>query len=312
MNLLKPRNRNAIISTIIRIMVILPVIYVILYPLFTMISTSLQDQFQILDPSVMWMPKSVSLVNYSQAIVVLDYGKALIKTITVNVVSALLEVVTCAITAYGFARFKFKFKSLAMGILILTIILPQEMIAVPTYLQLRYADIFGILGLIGKLVGQELRPNLINTPFSFWLPSIFSVGLRSGLFIFIYMQFFRNLPKELEEAAYIDGAGPVRTYLKIIIPSSSVVILTVSIFSIIWHWNDYYLSSLYFSSDFPLAVQLSNIDTNLSISGMLNSVTSRNGIVMAGALLFIAPVLIMYLILQNKFVKSIDSVGIVG
>ena len=276
------------------------------------VSTSLQSQYQALDPSVVWIPKLITDENYKKAMLALDFSHSFLRSIEVNVLSAIIEVATCAVTAYGFARFKFKFKGLLMGLLILSIIVPQEMIAVPTYLQLRYADILGILGFLGKLIGTELRPSLINTPWSFWIPSILSVGLRSGLFIFIYMQFYKGLPKELEEAAYIDGAGPFKTFLKIIVPSSGTAIVTVTIFSVIWHWNEYYLSSIYFSSNFPLAVKLATIEETMNVMALVNSVTNRNGIIMAASLMFILPMLVMYMIVQRKFVKSVDSVGIVG
>lgn len=309
---LKTSQRSAFIAFLVRAAVIIPVMYVILYPLFTMVSTSLQSQYQALDPSVVWIPKLVTDENYKKAMLALDFSHSFLRSIEVNVLSAIIEVATCAVTAYGFARFKFKFKGLLMGLLILSIIVPQEMIAVPTYLQLRYADILGILGFLGKLIGTELRPSLINTPWSFWIPSVLSVGLRSGLFIFIYMQFYKGLPKELEEAAYIDGAGPFKTFLKIIVPSSGTAIVTVTIFSVIWHWNEYYLSSIYFSSNFPLAVKLATIEETMNVMALVNSVTNRNGIIMAASLMFILPMLVMYMIVQRKFVKSVDSVGIVG
>ena len=273
---LKSSQRSAFIAFLVRAAVIIPVMYVILYPLFTMVSTSLQSQYQALDPSVVWIPKLITDENYKKAMLALDFSHSFLRSIEVNVLSAIIEVATCAVTAYGFARFKFKFKGLLMGLLILSIIVPQEMIAVPTYLQLRYADILGILGFLGKLIGTELRPSLINTPWSFWIPSILSVGLRSGLFIFIYMQFYKGLPKELEEAAYIDGAGPFKTFLKIIVPSSGTAIVTVTIFSVIWHWNEYYLSSIYFSSNFPLAVKLATIEETMNVMALVNSVTNRN------------------------------------
>lgn len=309
---LKSSQRASLIAFLVRVAVIIPVMYVILYPLFTMVSTSLQSQYQALDPSVVWIPKLLTDENYKKAITALDFSHSFLRSIEVNVLSAVIEVATCAVTAYGFARFKFKFKGLLLGLLILSIIVPQEMIAIPTYLQLRYADILGILGFLGKLVGTELRPSLINTPWSFWIPSVLSVGLRSGLFIFIYMQFYKGLPKELEEAAYIDGAGPFKTFLKIIVPSSGTAIVTVTIFSVIWHWNEYFLSSIYFSSNFPLAVKLATIEETMNVMALVNSVTNRNGIIMAASLMFILPMLVMYMIVQRKFVKSIDSVGIVG
>ncbi len=307
---IKRETKEKTLSAIVRFLVILPIIYVILYPLFTMVSTAIKDQFQMLDPSVAWIPKEPTLVNFKKALIALDYGNAIVKTLIINIVSALLEVASCSLVAYGIGRFNFKFKKVFMGLLILNIIIPIEMIAVPTFLQMQYFDFFGILGLLGKIFSTELRPSLINTTWSFWLPSLLGVGIRAGFFIFIYMQFFKGLPKELEEAAYIDGAGPLKTFLTIIIPSSGTAMLTVTIFSIIWHWNDYYLSSLYFSENFPLAVKLADIGNGMS--GMIDSLTTRNGIVMAASLLFVLPMLVMYLVLQKQFIKSIDNVGIVG
>lgn len=298
-------------GTIIRWMILIPVMFVIIYPLLSMIVTSLLNQYQVLDPSVVWVPKSVDLRNYKIALDVIDYFPSLWRTFTVCIVSACIQVVTCMLAAYGFSRFKFKFKSLFLGLLILFMIVPQEMVAIPTYLQMKYADFMGVLGGIGNLIGKEIRPNLLDTVWSFWIPALFSVGIRSGLFIFIYMQFFKGLPKELEEAAYIDGAGPLKTFLRIIVPSSGVAILTVAIFSVIWYWNDYFLSALFFSKDFTLAVSISQVDALISAYGA-NSVTSVNGIKMASIILFILPMLLMYLVLQKKFVQSIDRIGIVG
>lgn len=298
-------------ASVIRWVVIVPVMFVIIYPLISMVVTSLLDQYQVLDPSVIWVPKTPKLDNYKIALEVIGYGEGLLRTLTVCIVSAIIQVGTCAFAAYGFSRFKFKFQTLFLGLLILNIIVPQEMIAIPTYLQLRHADFLGVLKGLGDIVGKDIRPNLLDSVWAFWMPAIFSVGIRAGLFIFIYMQFFKGLPKELEEAAYIDGAGPLKTFLKIIIPSSGVAILTVTIFSVIWYWNDYYLSSLYFSENFTLAVRISEIETLISTYGV-NSVTSVNGIKMASSILFILPMLLMYLILQNKFVESVDRVGIVG
>ena len=238
----------------------------------------------------------------------MNYLKSLWVTIYIQFVSAIIEVITCAIAAYGFARFEFKGKRLLFGLVLLTILIPPQMIAVPMYLNYAHLDFLGILKEIGSLIGKDIRPNVLNTAQVFYLPSLFGVGLRSGLFIFIYRQFFKSMPKELEEAAWIDGADPVKTFVKVIIPSSGVVILTVCIFSIVWHWNDYYLSTLYLNDKFPLSVSLAQIT-----AGVRQVAAEDNrGVRMAGCLLFVMPILIMYAILQKRFISSIDRVGIVG
>lgn len=300
------------VFAVFRLLFLLSVSYIILYPLFFMVSSSLMSPEQVLDPSVVWLPKQIDLNNYPVAFQVMKYTKALGTTILVLVVSALIETFTCALPAYGMARFRFKERGVLFAIVILTTLVPPQMNIIPLFLNFRDFDILGIVGLVGKLSGKVITINLIDTPMVFYLPSLFGVGLRSGLFIFIYRQFFLGMPKEIEEAAWIDGVGPFGTFTRVVLPSSGVAILTVSILSIIWHWNDYYLSVMYFSKNFPLAVALSDIESSLKIAGYGSESTIQIGYIMAGCLLFVIPILAMYLILQKRFIASIDRVGIVG
>ena len=226
----------------------------------------------------------------------------------IQILSGVAEILTCAVAAYGFARFRFRGQKLMFALVLLTILVPPQMTAIPMSLNYSHFDILGILGLIGKIVGRDIRPNLLDSGFVFWLPSLFGTGLRSGLFIFIYRQFFKTLPHELEEAAYIDGASALKTFFGVILPSSGVAMLTVAIFSVVWHWNDYYLSVLFLNDKFPLSVKLKLLGN--SAVGM--GVSIDRGTVMSACLLFIMPVIIMYVILQRKFIQSIDRVGIVG
>ena len=199
--------------------------------------------------------------------------------------------------------------------LFLTILIPDTMIIIPRVVNNSQLDLFGILALFNKLTGIDLRPNILNTGLTFWLPSLLAAGLRSGILIFIYIQFFKSLPAELEEAAWMDGAGPIRTFCNIAVPSSSVVIITVFIFSVIWHWNDSTLSGMYLLGDYPLALQVTRLEAALSDkAGLLFQPRDPQSmaIVMAACILFIAPMLIMYMILQKWFIESIDRVGITG
>lgn len=301
-----------VFTSIVRWALIIGVGYVIFFPLLNMISTSLMDVEQILDPGVVWVPKSVSLINFKDAWIAMDYGNSFVRTLTTNVLSALIEVLTCAITAYGFARFKFKGKSFWMIILVITMVVPPQMTVVSQYEGFRNFDFLNLISIINGVFGTNIDINLINTPFTFIIPSIFSVGVKSGLLIYIYMQFFKSLPKELEEAAYVDGANSLKTFFSIIMPSSGVILTTVLVFSIVWHWNEYYLSIMYFSSKFTLAPVLSQLQTQLMTTGISSEGAVENGIVMAACLMFILPVLIFYLIIQRRFVQSVATSGIVG
>ncbi len=315
MEFVKKRKLGRFVYALFRLLFLFSVSYIILFPLFYMISNSLKTASQVINPSVVWIPTSVTLENFKTAAAAMKYANSFLVSVEVGVVSALLQVVVCSFVAYGFARFKFKGNSLLFGLVMLTVIVPPQAIVIPSYINFSNMDFLGIVHAVSAMAGSDFRINILNTPFVFYLPSLFGVGIRSGLFIFIYRQFFKGLPKELEEAAWIDGAGPFKTYLKIVMPLSGVAVLTVVIFSIVWHWNDYYLSAMYMSENFPLAVSLAQIRNGLQMTTGYgtdaNPVVVRN-ILMAGCLMFITPILLLYLVLQKWFIRGIETVGIVG
>ncbi len=295
-----------------RAILLLALSYIVLYPLLYMISSAFTPMSQATDPSVVWVPRSLTFENFAFAFAALDYMDSLWVTLSIEIVSGLIEVFTCSVIAYGFARFKFPCQSLLFAMVVLTIIVPPQAIIVPLYLNFSNVDPLGIISGINSIFGTNMRVNLLNTGWTFYIPSLFGVGLRSGLFIFIYRQFFLGLPNELEEAARIDGASAVRTFLNVVLPSSGAAIVCVFIFSMIWHWNDYYLSAMYLSDRFPLSFNLSMISDNVFTAGNGVVFTATKNVVMAGCLLFILPPLVFYMILQRKFIQSIDRVGIVG
>ena len=298
--LMKKRVLGGFIA-LVRYFFLLALSYVVLFQLFYMITYSIRPAMDTYNPSVVWIPSAFTWENFKTAIKEMDFLNSLWVSVWYTQISALIEVFICAVIAYGFARFEFKEKGLIFFLLLITIIVPNQMLVVPMYINFYNFDVLGIIGLLNKIPGVDIQINLLNTAWTFYLPSLFGVGVRSGLFVFIYRKFFEGLPRELEEAAYIDGAGPFRTFLSVILPSSGVVFLTVTIFSLIWHWNENYLSSMYMTDYKPLAVRLDNFPESA------NQMTK-----MAACLLFILPMLVLYMILQRKFVQSIDRVGIVG
>lgn len=303
-----------ILVNIARYVFLLAFSYVLLYPLIFMISSSFQGASDFYDPTVEWIPKNPIFTNFSLAIEAMDFGKSFLNTIVYEIIAAVLEIASCAVAAYGLARFKFKGKGILNAFMLLTILVPTTMIIIPSYINFRYLDFFGILNLIGKIIGIDIRINVLDTPFVMWLPSLFSVGLKGGLFIYIYKQFFQGLPKEFEEAAWIDGAGPIRTFISVIIPSSSVPIVTVTMFAVVWHWNDYYLAQMYLSENLPLSVQLASVDNLITstLYGAESAKTIMGPTIMAACLIMVLPLIIFYLILQRRFIASIANSGIVG
>lgn len=308
------RKTADVVVAVVRWFILLAIGYIVIYPLFYMITSSLSTRSSLLDPTSVWIPKELTLDNFKFMWEVMDYGKAFLSTVRVELVSALIEVLTCAIVAYGFARFRFPGKRLMTAALFLTILIPAPMIIIPLMMNFSHLDLFGILSLVKTLGGPDLRLNLLGTPWTFWLPSLFANGLRAGIMIYIYIQFFKGLPGELEEAAWMDGAGPIRTFFSIAVPSSSVVILTVTVFSIIWHWNDSFLATMYMDTDYPLSVTMSKLVELLTYKNVYLSPDRPEGLayIMAACLMFILPPLVFYLIVQHWFVESIDRVGITG
>lgn len=312
---LKNKTKGVGVS-VLRMLFLLAFEFVLLYPVIFMISNSFKVTSDTLNPAVKWFSLSPTTYGYKVAWMAFDYWNGLKITFLFGIVSGLIEIVTCAVYAYGLSRFELRFKKIWMFLLIVTILIPDVMLIIPRILNFRYMDVFGILGLFYKLTGVDLRVNITDTVWTFYLPSLFGVGLKGGLFIYIYMQFFKGLPKELEEAAWIDGAGPVQTFIRIIIPSSGVVILTVFIFSFIWHWNDWLLATMYTENNHTLAFTLRNISGYIGQlwSSMKISADSSAyyGAPLAACLMFIAPPTLLYVILQRHFIESVDRVGIVG
>lgn len=301
-----------VVYSIFRFILLLALSYIVIYPLIYMLTSAFKPMDQAMDPSVVWVPKSLSFANFVEAFKLMDYPRSFLVSFFTLVIPGLVEVLTCAIAAYGFARFQFRERNFLFMLVLITIIVPPETMISSLYLQYANLDFFGILNLIGNIIGKNIRPSVIDTPFTFLLPSVFGAGLRSGLFIFIYRQFFKGLPRELEEAAYVDGAGPLRTFFRIVLPTAGPSILCVFLFSMIWHWNEYNLSTMFMVENTPLPFQVSQLKSMVIQNAPEYSIPVVLNILMAGCVLFLLPMLILYLVAQKYFIQSIDRVGLVG
>ncbi len=246
---------------VFRFIILFGLAFVILKPMLFMISCSLRPQYEMNDPSIMWIPKTLIFSNFSETWQATHMGSVLWNTISVNVICSLLQVVTCAITGYGFARFKFKGRGLLFVIVILQIIVPTQVILIPQFMQFRYFDVFGIISMFKG--GAEPGLNLTDSPMALYLQAFFVNGIRAGLFILLFRQFFRGLPKELEDAAHLDGCGPFATFIRIMVPNAKTSFLTVFIFSLVWYWNDSYVSNMFFADADTIALQIGNLYTTI-------------------------------------------------
>lgn len=277
--------------------------FIYLYPLLYMISKSFMPLDDLLNPSISWIPSILYSENYINAFRSMNYWKTLADSITLAGMPTLINVVICALVGYGFARYDFKGKKILMGFLIFSFILPPQATMMPTYVF--YTDL-----------------KILNSILAFVVPAVLGQGLKAQIFILIFYQFFRQVPQALIEAAKIDGAGHFKSFFRIAVPSAAPAILVVFLFSIVWYWNESYLTQLYVVGAFAnsskwssLVVSLKTFETSYnsarSTAGNI-AVDINESIKMAGTMLSILPLLIMYLVLQRQFVESIDRTGITG
>lgn len=296
--------------------------YVMLYPLLFIFSSGFMTIDDMYNPSVVWLPRSFSTQALNAALSLLKYSDSIIKTVLITLPSSCLQLVTVLLAGYGFARFKFWGRNLFFGLLVFSIIVPVQSYIIPLYVNMKNFDFFWLGSLVGIFTGSPITTNLLNTEHLFYLQALFGAGIRSGLCIFIIRQFYRNMPLELEEAAMIDGCGPLKTFIRVMIPNTLPLIATIFLFSIVWYWNDYYLSSMFYNTEFPLSVNLTMLRTMLvtlsqqlgGVSGMAGQelILMREPILACGCLITVIPLVILYVFVQRYFTEGVERSGIVG
>ena len=298
----------------LKYIVLILLAYQLLYPVLYMISASIKDPLDSYDPSVIWIPKNFSATGFIDAFKSMKYLDALKGSLEISLGCAVLDVMSCALAGYGFARFKFPFKNLLFACVILTLMVPMQTIILPYYMNMRYFDPLGLVSAINAAFDKTFTINLVGKNIAFYLPSLFGSGIRSGLYIYIFRQFFEGMDKALEESAQIDGCGPLRTFLNIMLPNARNSIVTVFLFSFVWHFNEYYLTKqLLGTNRRTLIVALSSL--RIDLAALIGGQTAFDPIriqtrIQAGCLLAIIPMFLLYIFAQRKLADSIEHIGI--
>lgn len=306
-NRLKSRLVKRWIWPLCRAVILFGICFLLVYPLLFMFTSAFRSREDMWNPAVVWITRHFTLEHIKTLIDVIDYPKALVNTLLIGVGTAVLQTMVCSLVGYGFARFRFKGRELLFLLVVFTIIVPPQTIINSLYMIMRFFHI-PIYSLFAGTV------NLLDTPFAFWVQGLMGMGLRSGFFIFIYRQFYRGLPADLESAALIDGCGALRTYLRVMLPNAVMVMVTVFMFSLVWHWNDSYTTSILSPTNRTLSVALADLRIivfRLEDAGGEDPLITQVR-VQAGALLSILPMLILFLFTQKTFTESIERTGIVG
>lgn len=335
---------SKIIIWIFRLVLMVGIAYIVLYPFLAKISGSVMAKEDFVDATVRLIPKHFTLDIYRAIFSDLGYWSAFRNTLILSLVIAVIQTLICALVGYGFAKFKFKGRGIVFLLVILTIVIPHQTLQVSMFMGFRYFDVLGIfrffkgggIELFGHnikdigpgvaaffekinilpdtLFGQELTARglkLTDTYAPMIMLSLGGLGFKNGLYIFLFRQFFRGIPDELEESAYIDGSGTFRTFFQIILPLSVPMLITVFLFSFCWQWTDQFYTSLFFPTGkaqtlFKLVGNIPrSLDTNYAGQRLYES-----AIYNTCGLMIIFPLVIIYIFLQRFLVQGIEQSGL--
>ena len=309
--LLRKRAREEAFK-VIRAFLLFGMCFLILQPILNKISVSFMEEQDLYKNTVVSIPEHFTTENYRLAGELMSYGKTLLNTVLVSASIALLQIAVCTLVGYGFARFEFPFKKVWFACVLLVIIVPPQTISTSLYLHFRYFDIMGI---ISAIRGEGI--NLRGSKIPYYLMSAGCMGLKNGLYIYMIRQFFRNIPKELEEAAYVDGCGIFSTFVRIMLPDAKPILTSCFLFSFVWEWTDSFYARMFMGNTRLLATELAALGDRIDkyVANVMGnaagaSVGYMSCMISTGILMVIIPLLVLYLFAQKGFVESISSSGI--
>jgi len=268
--------------------------FVYVYPLLYMVSVAFQSLQDLLSPNVYYVPTQLYWSNVTVSFEVLRYFDTLLSSLTVTLVPAILQTIISSFIGYGFARFEFPLKKTIFAIVILTYIIPPQLIMIPRFV------LFNDYGLLESM-------------WTIIVPATLGQGLNSAIFILIFYQFYKIIPKALDEAAQLDGAHPISIYFKIAVPLSVPSFITSFLFSFVWYWNESYTASLFLGNAVP-TLQLRLLTFVSSYRDLFpgDAALINEGVRMSATLLIILPMVIIYLFIQRLFIQGIDQAGLGG
>lgn len=310
-----------VVFVLFRFVLLLGISYVILFPYITKIFNSFMSPSDFKDVTVVLLSKNPTFDQYKYIILENDYFPSLLRTFLLSSTTALIQTFVCALVAYGLAKFKFKGNNIVFAIVIVTLMIPNETIS---YSMQQYFNAWDYWALTDKIdaflkgINENWSFGFTNSYIPMYLLSITGLGFRNGLFIFMLRQFFRGVPDELEESAYVDGSSTMKTFFRIILPISVPMLITVFIFSFAWQWTDDFYVSTFFDSTYIFKNGYPNIReivrrTPPSLqAGTKNLSQYASAITGTGTILIALPLIIAYVFLQDKIVQGVERSGIVG
>lgn len=286
---------DSTLSKIVIYALLISIGFLYIYPMLYMLSNSLKSTSDIINPMVNWVPSSLYFGNYERAFRVMNFWPTLFGSLPVTLLPALIQTLVTSIIGYGFAKYDFKFKKIWFVLVLLTFIIPVQVYMIPRYVMFFEFD-------------------LLESPWAIILPAFFGQGINAAIFVLIFYQFFKMIPKSINEAAEIDGAGPYYIFLRIGVPLAVPAFITSFLFGLVWYWNETYIASLFLGSAYPnLQLRLANFVSEYSEMYASEQLMQLNeGVRLAATLIIIIPMLIVYFTIQRWFVEGVEKTGVTG
>lgn len=252
-------------------------------PFLWTVSTALKTNQQVFAVPPEWIPRPPQWNNFQRAWTELPFPTFVVNTVIITIISVIGQVFSASLVAYGFARFKFKGRTVLFYLMLSTMMLPSQVTMIPVF-----------------LLWRELR--LIDTFAPLTVPAFFGGGAFT---IFLLRQFFMTIPKELDEAAMIDGASPLVIWWRVLLPLSRPALITVVLFSFLGHWDDFMGPLIYLNSmeKYTVAVGLRMFQDMFG---------TQLELLMAASLIHILPTILVFFVAQRYFIKGIALTGLKG
>ncbi len=301
---------------VLKFILMLGISYVILFPFFSKIAGSFMSKADVVDATVSLIPKAPTLEIYKWIIVDNRYFEAFLNTLLLSLLCALIQTFVSCLVGYGLSKFKFKGNNLIMGMVVVMMIIPHSTLDVA---MLRHFTTFDLADLTsipraGILTSIFGKIDLVDTFWPFIILSVTGLAFKNGLYIYMMRQFFKGVPDELEESAYVDGSGTFRTFLQIILPLSVPMMITIFLFAFSWQWTDQFYTGLFFiGPDHPWMMPdlIKDIPEHLRTE-YAGKTLYENVIKNTAGIMIIAPLVILYLFGQKYLVQGIERSGLVG
>lgn len=320
-----------ILVNIFRFVLMMGVSFVIIFPFISKIAGSFMSKEDVVNPTVSLIAKNFTLDQYKYLITENQYFIALLNTALLSLSVALIQTFVACLVGYGLAKFKFKGNKIVMALVVFTMIVPHQTLSLSIQMWLSDVDIMqpkswefmfgynGIIGSIAKLINPEINQvSIQNTLIPYYIFSVFGLAFKNGLYIYLLRQFFKGVPDELEESAYVDGSGVFRTFFKIIIPLAVPMMITVFLFSFSWQWTDQFYHNMFFATAqtgegvYLMPDIIKQVPESLRAENFAGWKLYESVIKNTAGLMIIAPLIIMYLFCQKYLVQGIERSGLVG